>query len=149
MQVARMLERKDRSYFNKLIEVFRALQLETKYSKDEILEIYLSMAPLGGNIEGLKSGALMYYETPIERLNIAQLLDLIIIPNNPNKLRPDLYPAELLRERKKLALKFIKEGTLTKTDSAIIWGSNAYAERKSFTPIAPHFCLRIADICSR
>ncbi|HEX2982014.1 MAG TPA: transglycosylase domain-containing protein [Ignavibacteriales bacterium] len=145
MQVARMMERKERSYFNKIIEVFRALQLEAKYSKDEILEIYLSMIPLGGNIEGLNSGALIYYETPLERLNIAQLIDLILIPNNPNKLRPDLFSGGLLKERKRLSLSFIKRGILTKTDSAIIWDSDAHAERKSLEQKAPHFCLRLAN----
>jgi penicillin-binding protein 1C len=145
MQVARMMERKERSYFNKIIEIFRALQLEAKYSKDEILEIYLSMIPLGGNIEGLNSGALIYYETPLERLNIAQLIDLILIPNNPNKLRPDLFPGGLLKERRRLSLSFIKRGILTKTDSAIIWDSDAHAERKPLEQKAPHFCLRLAN----
>lgn len=145
MQVARMMERKERSYLNKIIEIFRSLQLEAKYSKDEILEIYLSMIPLGGNIEGLKSGALIYYETPLERLNIAQLTDLILIPNNPNKLRPDVYSGDLLKERKKISRNFIKRGVLTKTDSTIIWDSDAYAARKSIESKAPHFCLRVIN----
>jgi len=63
MQVARMMEPKERTYTNKLVEIFRAFQLEWKHSKDEILEMYLSMIPLGGNIEGLKSASMLYYET--------------------------------------------------------------------------------------
>ena len=54
MQVARSLEPKRRTYWNKLIEVFRAFQLEWKYSKDEILQLYLNKVPYGGNIEGVK-----------------------------------------------------------------------------------------------
>jgi penicillin-binding protein 1C len=50
MQVARALEPKRRTYFNKLVEMFRALQLEWKYSKDEILQLYLNLVPYGSNI---------------------------------------------------------------------------------------------------
>ncbi|HUP12315.1 MAG TPA: transglycosylase domain-containing protein, partial [Niastella sp.] len=50
MQVARALEPKNRTYLNKLVEMFRALQLEFKYSKNEILQLYLNLVPYGGNI---------------------------------------------------------------------------------------------------
>src|SRR5215211_390542 len=55
MQVAKALEPKPRTYLNKLIEIFRAFQLEWKYSKEEILQLYLNIVPYGGNIEGVKS----------------------------------------------------------------------------------------------
>ncbi len=147
MQVARMLEPKERTYFNKLIEMFRALQLELRYSKDEILGMYLSYAPLGGNVEGLKSASHIYYGTPIERLNIAQLIDLILIPNNPNTLRPDRHPENLLEARKHLALPWIRRGILTRDDSLIIWQTNPAATRTSLPRLAPHFCLRVREEC--
>jgi len=143
MQIARMLERRDRTYLSKAIEMFRALQLEWKYSKDELLEIYLSMVPLGGNIEGLKSAALLYYQTPLERLNIAQLFDLILIPNDPNDLSPDRHPEKLLEERRKRALPWIEGGFFSRQDSTIIWNTNARAVRKPPQSHAPHFCLRV------
>src|SRR6267143_4180435 len=77
MQIARMIEPKERTYLNKMAEIFRAFQLELHYSKDEILGIYYSIVPLGGNVEGLKSASYVYYQTPLERLNIAQLIDLL------------------------------------------------------------------------
>ena len=80
MQIARMFHPGERNFLNKTVEVFRALQLEARYSKKELLEIYLSIAPLGGNVEGLRSAALLYDATPLERLNIAQLFDLILLP---------------------------------------------------------------------
>ena len=143
MQIARMLEPKERTYVSKLIEIFRAIQLETRYSKKELLEIYLSMVPLGGNIEGLKSASLIYYQTPLERLNIAQLFDLILIPNNPNGFQPDRNPQRLFEERKLRAAPWIKEGCFTKEDSAVIWGTDAAAKRQQLPRLAPHFCLRI------
>ena len=145
MQVARLLEPKDRTYLNKLIELFRALQLEVRYSKDEILGIYLSLIPLGGNVEGLKSASYIYYQTPIERLNIAQLIDLILIPNNPNALRPDRHPENLLEARKRLALPWIRNKILTRDDSLIIWQTNPGAGRTSLSGFAPHFCLRVGE----
>ncbi len=145
MQVARMIEPKERTYFNKLIEMFRAIQLELHYSKDEILTMYLSNVPLGGNIEGLKSASYIYYQTPVERLNIAQLLDLILIPNNPNTLRPDRHPDALLAARIHLAAPWIRKKFLSREDSLIICQTRAAANRTSLPSYAPHFCSRIKD----
>jgi len=145
MQIARMLEPKERTYLHKVAEIFRALQIERRYSKDEILGIYLSMAPLGGNIEGLKSAALMYYQTPLERLNIAQLFDLILIPGDPNGLEPDRNPGRLLDERKRQAARWIRAGILSPGDSAIIWDTPALAVRRPLPRAAPHFTLRVRE----
>jgi penicillin-binding protein 1C len=149
MQIARMLEPKERTYLNKAIEVFRALQLEMKYSKEELLEIYLSMAPLGGNVEGLKSAALLYYQTPLERLNIAQLFDLILVPGDPNGLQPDKNGGRLLAERKRQASRWIREGVLTPGDSMIIGRTPAATVRKAPPRSAPHFALRAKEQFAR
>jgi penicillin-binding protein 1C len=149
MQIARMLEPKERTYGNKLREMFRALQLEWRYSKDQLLELYLSMVPLGGNIEGLKSAAMIYYQTPLERLNIAQLFDLILIPSNPNSLQPDRNPDALMAERRRQAAGWIATAVLSKQDSAIIWSMPSLATRKQLPRLAPHFCLRIREKAGR
>lgn len=146
MQIARMLEPKERSYLNKVVEVFRALQLELKYSKEELLEIYLSMVPLGGNIEGLRSAALLYYQTPLERLNIARQFDLILIPSNPNAYRPDRNPERLYDERIRQAARWIEEGFLSREDSVIIWHTAADAGRQTPARNAPHFALRVRGL---
>jgi len=143
MQIARMLEPKERTYFHKGIEVFRALQLEWKYSKRELLEMYLSMIPLGGNVEGLKSAALLYYQTPLERLNIAQLFDLTLIPSDPNGLAPDRNPGRLLDLRRRQARRWIAAGYFTRSDSAAIWNTDAAASRRPLSRYAPHFCLQV------
>jgi len=145
MQIARMLEPKDRTYPNKLVEIFRALQLEWKYSKDELLEMYLSIVPLGGNIEGLTSASLIYYQTPLERLNIAQLFDLMMIPSDPTRLQPDKNGIRLYDERKRQASTWIASGQLSQQDSTIIWNTPAAAVRKPLPRLAPHFCLRIRE----
>src|SRR5688572_19140403 len=62
MQVAKMLEPGKRNMWSKLREMFRALQLELKYSKKEILQLYLNLVPYGGNIEGVKAASLLYFK---------------------------------------------------------------------------------------
>jgi len=145
MQIARMLEPKERTYAAKIVEMFRALQLEMKYSKEELLDIYLSMVPLGGNVEGMQSAAMVYYGTPLERLNIAQLFDLILIPRDPNNLRPDRHPERLLAERRSQAARWIADGILTRHDSVVIWNTPAAAERQQLPRHAPHFALRVQE----
>lgn len=71
MQVARMLEPKERSVFSKLKEIFRAFQLEWYYSKDEILQMYLNLVPYGSNIEGVKSASIIFFS---KHRNIYHLL---------------------------------------------------------------------------
>jgi penicillin-binding protein 1C len=143
MQVARMLEPKERTYGNKAIEIFRALQMELQYSKKEILELYLSLLPLGGNIEGLQSASLLYYQSPLQRLNTAQLLDLILIPGNPNRLRPDRHPGELMKRRLRFGAALHAEGFLTREDLLVIETTPAQRVRISPPKFAPHFSLRV------
>lgn len=143
MQLARMLEPRERTYGAKLIEMFRALQLEWKYSKDELLEMYLSTVPLGGNIEGLRSASLFYYQTPLERLNIARLIDLILIPNDPNGLRPDKRGAGLLASRIRHAAAWQAMGLVSRDDSLVIWSTPASTVRGSLPREAPQFAARV------
>jgi len=145
MQIARMIEPKERTYLHKVLEIFRAMQLEWKYSKKELLEMYLSMVPLGGNVEGLKSASLIYYQTPVERLNIAQLFDLILIPSDPNGLQPDRNPEKLLAVRKRQAVLWIGRGLFSGDDSSIIWSTPAAAVRHRLPRYAPQFCLRVRE----
>lgn len=89
MQVARMLQKSERSYKNKLKEMFVALQLEWYFSKDEILNIYFNLAPYGGNIEGVRAASLSYFSKELNELSYAQMALLSTIPKNPNKNRLD------------------------------------------------------------
>ncbi len=109
MQVARLLEPKKRTYLNKLAEMFRALQLEIKYSKEEILELYLSLLPFGGNIEGVKSASYIYFNRPPSKLSLAQSIMLAVIPNDPNTLRLDRFNDEIISKRNYWINKFKKE----------------------------------------
>lgn len=89
MQIARMIERKPRTLKSKIIEMFRAIQLELRFSKRELLEIYLNLAPFGGNIEGIASASYSYYNKPPSQLSPLEMVTLLAIPKQPSKLRPD------------------------------------------------------------
>ncbi|MBR0645715.1 transglycosylase domain-containing protein, partial [Plastoroseomonas hellenica] len=83
MQAARLLEPRPRTLSSKAIEVFRALQLEARFSKREILGIWLTLAPQGGNLEGLRAGSLAWFGRPPARLDPAEQALLIALARRP------------------------------------------------------------------
>lgn len=93
MQTARLLEPRPRTLTAKLIEMFRALQLERRYSKREILGIYLTLAPFGGNLEGVEAAAEAYFGRPPTRLTAGEAALLVALPRAPSRFRPDRHPA--------------------------------------------------------
>lgn len=99
MQVARMLHRRPRTWGSKLIEMFRALQLEMRYSKKEILRLYLNLAPYGGNMEGIASASYFYLDKAPDHLSLAEITALSIIPNRPNSLTPGKHNDAIIKER--------------------------------------------------
>jgi len=99
MQVARLLEPKQRTFSNKLLEILRAGQLEAHLSKAEILQLYLNLVPYGSNIEGVKSAAVLYFQQPPDYLSLAQTVTLAIIPNRPAGLVLGRDNARIVRER--------------------------------------------------
>ena len=101
MQAARLLEPRPRTLGAKLIEIVRALQLEARFSKRDILTIWLTLAPMGGNLEGVRAGALAWFGASPRLLDPAQAALLVAIPRRPEALRPDRHPARAraLRDR--------------------------------------------------
>ena len=101
MQAARLLEPRPRSWRSKLIEIVRAVQLEWHFSKSEILGIWLSLAPYGGNLEGVRAGSLAWFGIGPGLLDPAQAALLVAIPRRPEALRPDRHGerARVLRDR--------------------------------------------------
>ncbi|MFC1543779.1 penicillin-binding protein 1C [Gemmatimonadota bacterium] len=98
-QVARLMDPRARTIGAKLIEAFRALQLELRYSKDEILQWYLNLAPYGGNIQGIEAAALLYYGKTASALGPGEAALLSVLPNSPTRFRPDRNP-ELARDQR-------------------------------------------------
>ncbi len=101
MQAARLLEPRPRTIRSKLIEIARALQLEWHFSKREILGIWLTLAPYGGNLEGVRAGAMAWFGASARNLDAVQAALLVGIPRRPEGLRPDRHPeaARTVRDR--------------------------------------------------
>ena len=108
--------------------------------------MYLSTVPLGGNIEGLRSASLLYYQTPLERLNIARLVDLILIPNDPNGLRPDRCGDKLLASRIRHASAWQAMGLISEEDSSVIWSTPANASARYAATGGTAVCRRIQSL---
>jgi penicillin-binding protein 1C len=90
MQVARLLEpRAQRSLVAKLRQIVRAIELERVLSKDEILDLYLSLAPYGGNLEGIRAASLAYFGKEPQRLSLGEAALLVALPQSPEVRRPD------------------------------------------------------------
>lgn len=102
MQVARLIEpRQGRSLSAKLLQMARAIQIERRLSKAQILDLYLTHAPYGGNLEGVRAASLAYFGKEPRRLTVAEAALLVALPQLPEKLRPDrnLATAEVSRKR--------------------------------------------------
>ncbi|MEK1876153.1 MAG: transglycosylase domain-containing protein, partial [Rhizobium altiplani] len=102
MQVARLIEpRQGRSLSAKLLQMARAIQIERRLSKAQILDLYLTHAPYGGNLEGVRAASLAYFGKEPRRLTVAEAALLVALPQLPEKRRPDrnLATAEAARKR--------------------------------------------------
>lgn len=113
MQVARMMEPKERTIGGKLIEAFRAIQLELRFSKDEILTHYFNLAPYGGNIVGAGAASYAYFGKGPEQLSVGDAALLAAIPKSPNAIRPDMSHRNAVDARAKVLRLMAANGKIT------------------------------------
>ena len=143
MQVARLLEPKERTFGNKLLEILRATQLEAHYSKAEILQLYLNLVPYGGNIEGVKSAALLYFQQPPDYLSLAQTVTLAIIPNQPRVLVLGKNNDRILAERNRWLRQFQQQHLFPNQDIEDALNEPLDAQRHAAPTLAPHLARRL------
>lgn len=143
MQVARALEPKKRTIGNKLAEMFRALQLELKYNKDEILQLYLNMVPYGGNIEGVKSASVLYFGKSPNHLSLAEITALSIIPNRPSSLVIGKNNDEIIKQRNKWLTRFAKENIFSSKEIEDAMAEPLNAKRLTVPKLAPHLSNKL------
>lgn len=100
MQLARIrFHLNSKTVSGKLMQIARALQLERHYSKNEILEAYLNLAPYGNNIEGAGAASLIYFNKPAKQLTLPEALTLSVIPQNPTHRTPDNRQLQSIRNK--------------------------------------------------
>lgn len=138
MQVARLLEPRPRTLGAKVIESLRALQLEWHHSKDDILGMYLTLAPFGGNLEGARAAALAWFGKEPARLTDAEAALLVALPQAPARVRPDRHPAAALAARDKVLNRILpaEAAHLAQLDAVP-------AARQALPFLAPHLADRL------
>ncbi len=119
MQVARILEPMPHTVPGKLRQIVRAMQIELRLSKHEILQLYLTFAPMGGVLEGVEAASRAYLGKPAQRLTESEAALLAVLPQSPSRLRPDRYPQRAREARDKV---------LERMESQ--WGATAVAEAR-------------------
>ena len=143
MQVARLLEPRPRTVWAKSLEMLRALQLEARLSKDEILGLYLTLAPYGGNLEGLRAASLAWLGKEPGRLTDSEAALLVVLPQAPSRLRPDRHPERARLARDKVLRRAATYGVMTQRDARQAMRDAIPRERRRFRFHAPHLADRL------
>jgi penicillin-binding protein 1C len=139
MQVARLLEpRSERTLAAKLRQMMRAIQLERAYSKDEILSIYLTLAPYGGNLEGIRAATLSYFGKEPRRLTLPEMALLVALPQSPESRRPDRAPDVARRARDRVLDRAAGAGLFPDDEIALAKREPVPTARKPMPMLAPH-----------
>ncbi|MGC9952973.1 MAG: penicillin-binding protein 1C [Rhizomicrobium sp.] len=145
MQVARLLEPlKHRSVLTKLFQMVRAIQLEERYSKDEILSFYLTLAPFGGNLEGVRAASLSYFGKPASQIDLAEAALLVALPQSPVKQRPDRHAIAAAKGRDKVLARMVEEGVISASDARVAMKEGVPFARQAMPLSAPHLAERLA-----
>ena len=109
MQVVRLsLVGHARTIWEKIIEMVLALRMELTMSKDEILKLYVSHAPFGGNVVGIEAAAWRYFGRDPAQLSWAETAMLAVLPNSPSLIHPGRNRQQLLRKRNRLLQRLMK-----------------------------------------
>lgn len=142
MQLARLRFSLDtQTIGGKLVQIARAIQLERHYSKDEILEAYLNLAPYGGNIEGIGTASLIYFDKPASRLSLTEALALAVISQNPSQRNPATKRGymEMNAARGRLVAMWADKFGLTGLERAQFELPLAVRATRELPYLAPHF----------
>ncbi len=146
MQVARLLEpRAHRSFGAKLRQITRALELEHALTKNQILSLYLTLAPYGGNLEGIRAASLAYFGKEPRRLTLAQAALLVALPQSPEMRRPDRYPEAAREARDRVLDRVAAAGVVPRDEIAHAKAQPVPHARKELPMLAPHTADKIVS----
>jgi penicillin-binding protein 1C len=139
MQLARLMEpRRERSVYAKLRQVVRALQIERALNKGQILDLYLALAPFGGNLEGVRAASIAYFGREPKRLSLAESALLVALPQSPETRRLDRYPEVARTARDRVLDRMVEESRVPEEDALQAKASPVPRLRKPMPILAPH-----------
>lgn len=139
MQVSRLLDgRHERTARGKFRQIVRALRLERRLSKTDILRLYLRLAPFGGNIEGVRAASLAYFGKEPRRLSLGQAALLVALPQSPETRRPDRYPRIARLARNRVLARAVAAGVISKAEARRARSERISRTRREFPKFAAH-----------
>lgn len=136
-------ENKNRTYFEKVIEIFQATRLEAGYKKKSILNLYVSYAPFGGNVVGLETAAWRYFGIPASELSWGQSAALAVLPNAPSLIFPGKNEEILKQKRDALLLKLYQKKVIDKTTYELALEEELPGKPFPLPDYAPHLTEKI------
>jgi penicillin-binding protein 1C len=145
MQVARLLERHPHTLAAKIGEIAKALALERRLSKEQVLELYLTLAPFGGNLEGVRAASLGYFGKEPAQLSAAECALLVAIPRSPERLRPDRHPGAARAARDRILARMAAAGVISSMTLAEARAEEVPQRRLAMPFRAPHLAQALRD----
>jgi penicillin-binding protein 1C len=145
MQTVRLLERRPRTLAAKLAEMVEALALERHLAKDDILSLYLTLAPFGGNLEGVRAASLAYFGKEPRQLSPAEAALLVALPRSPERLRPDRHPVAARAARDVVLARLQARGVISDRELAEAQAEPVPRRRLDLPFHAPHLARRLRD----
>jgi penicillin-binding protein 1C len=146
MQVARLLEpRRERSLDAKLRQIVRAVELEHALSKEQILSLYLTLAPYGGNLEGIRAASLAYFGKEPRKLSLAESALLVALPQSPELRRPDRFARVARAARDRVLDRIASSGIVPHDEIARAKTIDVPHARKELPVLAPHSADKIVS----
>lgn len=143
MQTVRMLEPKPRTLSAKIDQILKALKLERALSKQEILGLYLTLAPFGGNIEGVRAASLIYFGKEPKQLSLSEAALLVALPQSPEVRRPDRQNGAARAARDRVLLAVSARGAIDSKLAARAVRDAVNSSPRSLAQNAPHLALRL------
>jgi penicillin-binding protein 1C len=139
MQVARLIEpRPARTLAAKLHEIARAFQIERAVGKAGVLDRYLTLAPFGGNLEGVRAASLAYFGKEPLKLALAEAALLVALPQSPEARRPDRFPETARAARNRVLARAAERGIVSRDDAAAAMREPVPASRRPMPDLAAH-----------
>lgn len=142
MQTIRLARNESRTFGEKFIEMILATRLEFRASKEEILSMYVSHAPFGGNVVGLDAAAWRYFGHPAEELSWAESAMLAVLPNAPSMIHLSKGRKALLLKRNRLLKTLYEEGTMDESTYELAASEPLPDEPHPLPQVAPHLVSR-------
>ncbi|MFD0941382.1 penicillin-binding protein 1C [Pedobacter boryungensis] len=145
MQVIRLSRRQNRSIWQKLTEMWLAMRLEFRYSKQEIISLYASNAPFGSNVVGLDAASWRYFGRKAESLSWGEMATLAVLPNSPSLVHPGKNSTRLIKKRNDLLDKLAKLNIIDKATAELSKSEPIPGKPLPLPQNAPHLLNRFKE----